>query len=52
MLRFILDQTKSQSLFLQLRDLFSYGAVRLRGETNRAAARIDTKLNFQRINPN
>ena len=34
MLRFILDQKNSQSLFLQLRDLFSYGAVTLRGETN------------------
>ena len=46
MLRFILDQQNSQYLFLQpllsvgdshrqeLRDLFSYGAVSLRGETN------------------
>ena len=43
MLRFILDQKNSQQpvlalskqgLFLQLRDLFSYGAVSLRGETN------------------
>ena len=30
MLRFILDQQNSQYLFLQLRDLFSYGAVSLR----------------------
>ena len=34
MLRFILDQQNSQYLFLQLRDLFSYGAVSLRSETN------------------
>lgn len=31
MLRFILDQQNSQYLFLQIRDLFSYGAVSLRG---------------------
>jgi len=30
MLRFIIDQNISQYLFLQLRDLFSYGAVSLR----------------------
>jgi len=30
MLRFILDHQKSQYLFLQLRDLFYYGAVSLR----------------------
>jgi hypothetical protein len=34
MLRFILDHKNSQYLFLQLRDLFSYGAVSLRGESN------------------
>jgi LAGLIDADG endonuclease len=34
MLRFILDHKNSQYLFLQLRDLFSYGAVSFRGETN------------------
>jgi len=36
MLRFILDHKNSQYLFLQLRDLFSYGSVgvSLRGETN------------------
>src|SRR5712664_3443628 len=35
MLRFILDQQNSQYLFLQLRDLFSYGAVSLRaGKAN------------------
>lgn len=34
MLRFILDQQNSQYLFLQLRDLFSYGAVSLRGASN------------------
>jgi hypothetical protein len=34
MLRFILDQKNSQYLFLQLRDLFSYGAVSLRGSSN------------------
>jgi len=33
MLRFILDQQNSQYLFLQLRDLFSYGAVSLRAGT-------------------
>lgn len=34
MLRFILDQKNSQYLFLQLRDLFSYGAVSLRCASN------------------
>ena len=34
MLRFILDQKNSQYLFLQLRYLFSYGAVSLRGASN------------------
>lgn len=34
MLRFILDQKNSQYLFLQLRDLYSYGAVSLRGASN------------------
>ena len=34
MLRFILDQKNSQYLFLQIRDLFSYGAVSLRGASN------------------
>jgi LAGLIDADG endonuclease len=41
MLRFILDQKNSQYLFLQLRDLFSYGAVSFRGATK---GFIDTKL--------
>jgi hypothetical protein len=34
MLRFNLDHTNSQYLFLQLRDLFSYGAVSLRSASN------------------
>jgi hypothetical protein len=34
MLRYILDQKNSQYLFLQLRDLFYYGAVSLRGASN------------------
>jgi hypothetical protein len=47
MLRFILDHQNSQSLFLQLRDLFSYGAVTLRAGNSNGVLRggaIDTKL--------
>lgn len=34
MLRFILDQKNSQYLLLNIRELFGYGAVSLRSETN------------------